>query len=156
MVAAGAGRPFRGIGCSVGGSAHIFHPFAQASRLARGNVLRLVTECGVFSAGDYPSAPTLLSAVVHDPASRRISVFALNRSREPMALSVDLRGFGPLDIVESFELHHADLKATNTRDAPYTVWPVAHEDCKAGEGGGLEATLKPLSWNVFALQARQT
>ena len=62
----------------------------QASRLARGNVLRLVTECDVFSAGDYPSAPTLLSAAVHDPASGRVSVFALNRSREPMALSVDL------------------------------------------------------------------
>lgn len=132
----------------------IFHPFAQASRLARGNVLRLVTECDVFSAGDYPSAPRLLAAAVHDPSSRRVSVFALNRSTEPMALSVDLRGFAPLDIVESFELHHEDLKAANTRDAPHTVCPRSHEDCTAS-ARGLEATLKPLSWNVFALESRQ-
>src|SRR5690606_33234408 len=87
----------------------IFHPFAQASRLARGNVLRLVTECGVFSAGDYPTAPLLLASVVHDAPSRAVSVFALNRSSEPMALSVDLRGFGALALTESLELHHADL-----------------------------------------------
>jgi len=129
----------------------IFHPFALSSRLARGNVLRLVTECGVFSAGDYQSAPVLLSTVVHDPSTHVVSVFALNRSQDSMALSVDLRGFGPLTLVESFELHHEDLKASNTRDAPDTVSPVKHADCTTTKGG-LEATLKPLSWNVFALK----
>ncbi len=44
----------------------IFHPFAQASRLARGNVLRLVTDCGTFAAGDYDKAPLLLATAVHD------------------------------------------------------------------------------------------
>jgi alpha-N-arabinofuranosidase len=130
----------------------IFHPFAQASRLARGNVLRLVIESGTFRAGDYKAAPLLLATAVHDSETGAIAVFALNRSQEPMALSAELRGFDDLVITESFELKHDDLKATNTRNAPDAVSPVKHPACKAS-GGGLEATLKPLSWNVFALKA---
>ncbi len=128
----------------------IFHPFAQASRLARGNVLRLVTECGTFAAGDYPTAPLLLSTAVHDPDTGKVAVFALNRSREPMQLAAELRGLGDLAIAESFELQHNDLKASNTKDAPHTVSPVKHPACRFADGE-LSATLKPLSWNVFAL-----
>jgi alpha-N-arabinofuranosidase len=128
----------------------IFHPFAQASRLARGNVLRLVTECDSFSVGDYPAAPLLLATAVHDPASGAVSVFALNRSQESMQLSASLRGFGNLAIAEGLELKHHDLKATNTRESPDVVSPVAHAACKYADGD-LIATLKPLSWNVFAL-----
>ena len=128
----------------------IFHPFAQASRLARGNVLRLVTECDSFAAGDYPAAPLLLTAAVHDPATGKVAVFALNRSQAPMQFTADLRGLGELAISESFELKHDDLKATNTKQAPDRVAPVRHAACKVGKGE-LSATLKPLSWNVFAL-----
>jgi alpha-N-arabinofuranosidase len=130
----------------------IFHPFAQAARLARGNVLRLVTECGTFSAGDYPRAPLLLACVSHDPASGVVSLFALNRSDEPMTLKAELRGFRDLAIIEGLELKHRDLKAANTRQAPDEVAPVAHAACKVASGH-LQATLKPLSWNVFALRA---
>jgi alpha-L-arabinofuranosidase len=130
----------------------IFHPFAQASRLACGNVLRLVTECDTFSAGDYKAAPQLLATVTHEPATGAVSVLALNRSQEPMVLSVDLRGFGKLGISESFELKHDDLKATNTRVAPDAVAPVRHPACGIS-GDGLKATLKPLSWNVIALKS---
>jgi alpha-N-arabinofuranosidase len=129
----------------------IFHPFSQASRLARGNVLRLVTECGTFAAGDYKAAPLLLAAAVHDTASGNVSVFALNRSREPMQASISLRGFESLVLSEGFELKHPDLKATNTRHAPDAVAPMPHPDCACSRGT-MTATLKPLSWNVFALK----
>jgi alpha-N-arabinofuranosidase len=129
----------------------IFHPFAQAARLARGNVLRVVSECGRFSAGDYPQAPLLLASVVHDPASGAVSLFALNRAQEPMALAAELRGLGDLAIAEGLQLKHRDLKATNTRQAPDAVAPVRHAACKLS-GGTLQATLEPLSWNVFALR----
>jgi alpha-L-arabinofuranosidase len=129
----------------------IFHPFAQASRLARGNVLRLVIECETFAAGDYPAAPLLLSTAVHDPVSGAVSVFALNRSQEPLQLSVSLRGLGNLVVAEGLELKHPDLKATNTRETPDEVSPAAHPSCTCS-GGELTATLKPLSWNVFALR----
>jgi alpha-L-arabinofuranosidase len=129
----------------------IFHPFAQASRLARGNVLRLVNECDTFSAGDYPEAPLLLASAVHDPASGAVSVFALNRSQQPMQLRANLRGFGPLVIGEARELRHPDLKATNTRESPDEVSPTEHQ-ASSFSGDELTATLKPLSWNVFSLK----
>jgi len=75
----------------------------------------------------------------------------LNRSREAMSMSAELRGLGSLAISESFELAHKDLKATNTRDAPGEVSPVKHPACELA-GGGFKAVLKPLSWNVFALK----
>jgi alpha-N-arabinofuranosidase len=128
----------------------IFHPFAQAARLARGNVLRLVVECGTFSAGEYKAAPLLLIAAVHDAESGAVSIFALNRSPEPMALSIDLGGFGGLSISESFELRHDDLKAVNTRESPDEVCPTGHPVCEIASGD-FKARLGPLSWNVFAL-----
>ncbi len=88
---------------------------------------------------------------MHDPDSGAVAVFALNRSQEPMALSTELRGLGRLAVSESFELRHDDLKATNTRQAPDEVSPVAHPACGFADGA-LHATLKPLSWNVFALK----
>jgi alpha-N-arabinofuranosidase len=130
----------------------IFHPFALTARFARGRVLRLTTECDTFSAGDYPDAPTLLSTATHDPDTGAVAVLALNRSREPMAFSADLRGFGQLGIAEGVELHHPDIKAVNTREAPDTVRPVPHRECRVRDGR-LEASLKPLSWNLFALRA---
>ncbi len=130
----------------------IFHPFALTARLARGNVLRLATDCDTFSAGDYPDAPNLLAAATHDPATGAVTVLALNRSRETMQLSADLRGFGGLEIAQSFQLHHVDLKAVNTRAAPDTVQPVPHRHCRCLQGR-LEASLEPLSWNLFSLRA---
>ncbi|MEP7314623.1 MAG: alpha-N-arabinofuranosidase, partial [Pseudomonadota bacterium] len=117
----------------------IFHPFAQASRLAHGNVLRLVTDSGTFAAGDFDAAPLLLATAVHDPAGGTVAVFALNRSREPMSLVADLRGFANLALTEGFELSHADLKATNTRSAPDEVSPQKHPACEIRRGG-LQAT----------------
>jgi alpha-L-arabinofuranosidase len=91
--------------------------------------------------------------VVHDPDSGAVAVFALNRSAEPMALSVELRGMQNLAVTESLELRHEDLKAVNTSQHPDAVSPTAHPDCTCGNGG-LRATLKPLSWNVFALRGK--
>jgi alpha-N-arabinofuranosidase len=131
----------------------IFHPFAQAANLARGNVLRTLVETGTYSAGKYDAAPLLLTSIVHDPETGAVTVFALNRHEaEEMELEVDLRGFGALELTGGYELKHADLKASNTRDQPNEVAPVAHGACKID--GQLTATLKPLSWNVFTIVAK--
>lgn len=129
----------------------IFHPFAQAARYGRGNVLRAVVETGTFAAGAYDAAPVLLSSVVHDPESGQVTVFALNRDlQDELSLKVDLRGFTGLNLAETFELKHDDLKAANTKEAPDEVSPVSHENCAFD--GALTARLKPLSWNVFVLR----
>ena len=127
----------------------IFHPFAQASRHGRGNVLRTKVETGRFSAGGVDDAPLLVVSVIDDPATGEATVFALNRCLDQeMDLSVELRGMGSRELTRAEELHHADLKAINSKDAPDAVAPVPHPAASIA-GGTLRATLKPLSWNVF-------
>jgi len=78
-------------------------------------------------------------------------VFALNRhTTDETQLEVELRGFPGPTLTDAFELKHADLKATNTKDAPDNVAPLRHGNCNIRQGN-LSATLKPLSWNVFVL-----
>jgi alpha-N-arabinofuranosidase len=128
----------------------IFHPFAQASRHGHGEVLRTRIDAPRAPSADYGEVSYLVTATVHDPASGKATVFALNRHpTEPMALEVEFRGMRDGRILaDALELHHADLKASNSRHAPDTVSPKPHPAAEL-QGSTLTATLKPLSWNVF-------
>ncbi|WNO52349.1 alpha-N-arabinofuranosidase [Stakelama saccharophila] len=127
----------------------IFHPFAQAARYGRGNALRTKVTTDTFAAGKQKAAPLLVSSVIDDPDTGRVTVFALNRSTDAaMDLTVELRGMGDRRIETAQQLHHADLKAINSKDAPDTVAPADHPAVELANGT-LSATLKPLSWNMF-------
>jgi alpha-L-arabinofuranosidase len=129
----------------------IFHPFAQATRFVRGDVLRTRTSTGSFSTGKLTDLPLVISAVVHDETTGGAAVLVLNRSTdEASELTVELRGFDPgQTLTSALELHHDDLKAINTKDDPDQVSPRDHPAATI-ENNVLRATLKPLSWNVFA------
>lgn len=130
----------------------IFHPFALSSRFGRGEVLRAKIDADTFAAGEQEAAPLLIASVVHDPESGAATVFALNRSPDQeMDFKAELRGLGARKLAETHELHHADLKAVNSKDAPDTVAPAPHPNATAG-GETLSARLTPLSWNVFATE----
>jgi alpha-N-arabinofuranosidase len=130
----------------------IFHPFAQASRFAHGDVLRLNVQSGAFAGGAYADAPLLLASAVREPASGALAMFALNRSTDQaIKLEAELRGIGTNRLLKTAsELHHPDLKAVNTRDAADTVAPRLNDTVRL-DGEVLRATLKPQSWNVFTL-----
>jgi len=129
----------------------IFHPFAQASRFAHGQVLRANVESDSFSATGQHSLSNLLATVIYDETSGRIAVFALNRSTDATNLTVDLPGFGKRRLLFASELHHQNLKAENTLAAPHTVEPRTREDVTAS-ADGIHARLEPLSWNVFVTE----
>jgi alpha-N-arabinofuranosidase len=126
----------------------IFHPFAQASKFGHGRVLRANVESDSFGATGQPALSNLLATVIHDEDSGRIAVFALNRSSAATDLTIDLPGFGKRRLLFASELHHENLKAENTRAAPNTVEPRTRQDVAASTDG-IQARLKPLSWNVF-------
>ena len=130
----------------------IFYPFADCTRLARGNTLKLKQISDTFTTKAHGDIPFLVSSAVHDPINNRIAIFAINRSTEvSMDLSADLRGFGAmLEVVESKELCCNDLKAANTQDAPNTVVPIDNLDVTI-DGNIFNAKLKPQSWNVFSI-----
>lgn len=129
----------------------IFHPFAQASKYGHGTVLRAQVESGTFSTAKEPNLSSLLAAVLHDEASGRTAVFVLNRSEAATDLTVDMPAFGNRRILFASELHHDDLKAQNTKKAPNAVQPATRRDVSAS-ADGIQARLKPLSWNVFVTE----
>ncbi len=131
----------------------IFHPFALAARHGQGRVLQVKVDTPVVATKAIADMPLLLASVTDDVATGRVSIFALNRSStETMEVEIDLRGFEePLTLVEALELHHANLKATNTKSAPDTIRPGRNEAVRTG-GSTVRASFKPLSWNVVVLQ----
>jgi alpha-N-arabinofuranosidase len=129
----------------------IFHPFAQAARLARGRVLRLLVDSPLYATERFGEVPLLHATATFDDATGDLCLFAVNRSTiETMPLSVDLRGFGDLQVGEHSVLADDDLQARNTADDPDRVTP------RRGTGavlddGQLTVGLPPASWNVLRL-----
>jgi alpha-N-arabinofuranosidase len=131
----------------------IFFPFADASRIGHGRVLRQATHVASFATRSAPAAPYLLSTVVANEDDSRISILALNRHLgEAMNLRLSLRGFeGQWQVMEATELVSDDLMAVNTAAAPDRVAPRALGRVSVS-GSDLTAELAPASWNVIVLE----
>jgi alpha-N-arabinofuranosidase len=135
----------------------IFHPFAQAARWARGQVLRPVIRSPGYTNLRHGELPYLCASVVDDAATGQTAVFVLNRSlSDEMELSVTLRGLGTeRALVQAEQLHSADIHATNTADAPDRVAPQPLNGISI-DGEHLRVMLKPASWNVIVTRAVRT
>jgi alpha-N-arabinofuranosidase len=132
-----------------------FHPFAQAARLARGNVLRTRIESDTYAAPAYAAAPYLCASVVDDKENDRLVLLALNRHpSESMELTLDARGFGKRRrVAEAQQMVHADMHAVNTKENPNNVAPSAIKKASFNDGV-LKTVLQPASWNVIAAEKR--
>jgi alpha-N-arabinofuranosidase len=132
----------------------IFHPFAITARHAVGRVLRAVVTSPSYEAKTFPEIPYLYACVTDDPATGRTAVFALNRHlSDEMELTIELRGLGTQrTLVEAHELHHANMKAINSRESPDTVTPAPLQGVRI-DGEHLSVRLKPGSWNVIVTEA---
>ncbi|MGH8494972.1 MAG: alpha-N-arabinofuranosidase, partial [Gammaproteobacteria bacterium] len=97
----------------------IFHPFALASRFARGEVLKAKIESDTYATETHQDLPYVLASVLFDSENGAVAILVLNRHRtHETEVEVELRGFGgKLDITIANELHHGDLKAVNTATA---------------------------------------
>ena len=126
----------------------IYYPFLHASSFGRGTSLRALVDSPVYDCRDYEGVP-LIDATATLSGDGSVTVFCVSRDlREDFALEVDLHGFGNLRIGEHILLHHDDVHAVNTEDAPNAVAPVAGP---GGEIDGEKATVRipALSWNVI-------
>jgi alpha-N-arabinofuranosidase len=127
-----------------------FHPFAEASRHGRGEVLRTQATGPTHGTAAHGEVP-LLHATAVRAENGAVTLFAVNRHTEqPLSLTVDLRGFGPLRLSDHSALYDADRHAANTRDEPERVVPRPVWGTEVNDGR-LSAALPPLSWNVLRL-----
>jgi alpha-L-arabinofuranosidase len=140
----------------------IFHPFAQMSRLGRGDVLRTRIESEGYDTSYYDprgeadlhfpvkNVAYLKLAAVAGADGKSLSLFALNRDlKNGMTVTIDARGFPELKIAEAWDLQHSDLKAHNTKSAPDKVSPQKHTGASV-RNRTLTLELKPASWTVIS------
>jgi alpha-L-arabinofuranosidase len=130
----------------------IFHPFAQAAALARGDVLRVEPRVASYEAGDLGDVPLLDAAATYDEESGALTLFAVNRSTsEELTLEATVRAFPGHRVTSATTLAEPDIRTTNTADAPDAVAPRPHPRADL-EDGLLRVGLPPVSWNVVRLE----
>jgi len=128
----------------------VFHPFAQAARLARGDVLRVEPQVETYDSARFGDVPLVDVTATLDPDSGAVTVFAVNRSTtESVLLDADVRALGP-HRVKATTLGGGDLTRTNTEAEPEAVTPrfLTSPDTTDGR---LRISLPPVSWNVICL-----
>jgi alpha-N-arabinofuranosidase len=128
-----------------------FHPFAQASRYAVGDVLRVEPISATYATKEYGDVPLLHAVATHDEQTATTTVFAVNRSTHAsLSLQIDTRALGQLRVTEASTLAGHDPYARNTADDPDLVTPRPNPSAVA-DSGSLQAMLPPMSWNVIRL-----
>jgi alpha-N-arabinofuranosidase len=129
----------------------IFYPFKLASQYGRGTVLRANVRSGRYSTKTAGDSAQILAATVHDPEDRRIVLFLLNRSIDaPTDLSIEFRGFAPIQRGKILALHGNDLLATNSANAPDKIKPIEHSELSL-RADKIGTRLPPLSWNTVVV-----
>ena len=104
----------------------------------------------MYSSSDFDDVPVIdATAVLGDDGL--LTIFAVNRSIDSdILLTCDLRAFQKVKFEEQIILHHDDVKAVNTEQAPNTVVPIVRKDYKL-EDGLINVKIPALSWNVLKL-----
>jgi alpha-N-arabinofuranosidase len=144
-----------------GGSAWrqtIFHPFAITSRLASGDVLRVLVDTPTVTTQMHGEVPALDAVATYDAAQDRGAVFLVNRSvSDEHTVTIDVGGLVPdgsaPQVLEAFLVHEDDPYARNTlqdqdRVVPQSLKTTVEED------GDLTVTVPPVSWAAIAFTRR--
>jgi alpha-L-arabinofuranosidase len=128
-----------------------FHPFALTARHAVGQVLRVAVDGPTIETAKYGEVCALDAVATHDAETGELVLFAVNRSTsEPLALDVDLRGFGDLAVAEALTLSNPDHGWTATADDSTSVLPRDNSTATV-EDGRVRVELPPVSWSVLRL-----
>jgi alpha-L-arabinofuranosidase len=130
----------------------IFFPFLHAARYGRGTVLRVEVDGPTYDVEGEGAVPVLEATAVLAAAGDRLTVFAVNRGEEALALEAPLRDLAGLSVAEHLVLADDDLGACNTAEHPDRVVPRTVAGARV-DGDVLRASLAPRSWNVVRLGA---
>ena len=130
-----------------------FHPFAQASRYATGEVLQVAIDAPTYETAKFGDAPLVDAVATRDPETGAVALFAVNRSTtETVTLEVDTRSIPGLRVLGATTLSNPDHTWVATADDDTAVLP-RDNDSAAIDGGRLTVQVPPVSWNVVRLGA---
>ena len=130
-----------------------FYPFMHVAKYGKGIAIRTVVDGPSIETEHYGAHPAIVNAVVYNPETKDVTVFAINCSMEDDSeAAFDLRSFGELVPVERIELYNEDPFVRNTFETPDVIAPVTLP-LDAPENGIAKAVLKKHSWNVLRFKA---
>lgn len=129
----------------------IFYPFAEASRLATGQVLRLNLSSDTYDTDMYGSVDLVDAIATHDPESGALAVFLVNRGVEEEAeVTLDLGSLLEGRTVAASTLADDDVYAANSLETPDRVVPQPNERVSV-EAGRLTIVLPAVSWTTLTV-----
>ncbi|MDQ0375237.1 arabinosylfuranosidase ArfA [Cellulomonas humilata] len=129
----------------------IFHPFAQASRYARGDVLQVAVEAPTYETAKYGDAALVDAVATRDAETGDVALFAVNRSlTETVTIEVDARSLPGLRVVEATTLANPDHTWSATADDDSSVAPRINTSATVRDGR-VSVQVPPVSWNVVRL-----
>ncbi len=130
-----------------------FHPFAQASRYAIGEVLQVAIDTPTYETAKFGDVPLADAVATRDPQTGAVTLFAVNRSTtEPLILEVDTRSIPGLHVVEATSLSNPDHTWVATADDDESVAPRANTTAGLRDGR-LTVQVPPVSWNMVRLES---
>jgi alpha-N-arabinofuranosidase len=132
----------------------IFHPFAQASAYAVGDVLRVAIDAPTYDTARFGAAPVADAVATWDAETQAVAIFAVNRSlTETVEISVDVRALSGISrVVEATTLSNPDHTWSATADDATSVVPQANATATLVDGT-VTIQVPPVSWNVLRLGA---
>lgn len=129
----------------------IYYPYLFTGKYGQGVVLQTQVNCPSYENEKFGTVPYVDCVSVYHEENDELVLFAVNKDlHEDMEISMDLRQFAHLSLLEHVVLHSDDLYAANTEDAPDTVVPTTCADTVIKDGR-LKATLRSASWNMIRL-----
>jgi alpha-N-arabinofuranosidase len=128
-----------------------FFPFAIASRLARGEALKLTLNSPTVSTEAYGDVSMVDAAATRDADTGRAAVFLMNRSLdESVTVEIEASRLGVTTINGIESIHDSDIHVANTLAEPDRVIPRSNSSAVV-DGGTIRLTLPPVSWTALDL-----
>ena len=142
-----------------------YYPMRQLICHAKGVSLLPVVKCDTYDVPGYAvddmnqymgfeNVPTVTAAAALDEEKSELTVFVINADeKEEQLLSMDLRGFEGLSLIEHLSMSSESQDDRNTYEHPDQILPRPCPETKL-DGGLAEAKLKPLSWNMLRFSVK--
>lgn len=128
----------------------IFHPFAQAARLARGVAVPLHLDTPTHDTAAHGTVSSVDGIATWDDASDSGAVFLVNRTPDAtIDVEIDLGALGDARVRNVSVLTDDDPYRRNSAEEPGAVVP--REGLAKEEDRLLHVTLPPVSWTVLEL-----
>jgi alpha-N-arabinofuranosidase len=139
------------IDAEIGGDAwETFHYYILQHAILYGNgtLLDSALVCNRYDTKQFEGVPVMDSVAVLDEKNNRLTIFAVNRTREEINLNMNLQGFNEFKKWDHILMCSDDVYGQNTADNRYAIVPKLCANTRFDDNGIL-SRLQPYSWNVI-------